>query len=258
MPPVGPLDKNLAAPLYHQLQEVLKAQIESAAWSPGEQLPNESKLAERFGVSKITVRQALQNLEGLGYIHREHGRGTFVAKRKFDQGPRELTSFTEEMRRHELEGGSRILAQQIVEADAQVSLALRLPARSLVFVLQRVRLAGGEPVTVQTAHIPAQFVPDLELGPEESLYEVLQRRYHLSAARARETYFASTADEAAAKLLQIAPGAPVFRVERVTLLPNEKPFEFARSIVRGDRYSVVLDLVKDGMGSGLALTDLGP
>jgi len=254
---MGPLDKQLAAPLYHQLQEVLKAQIESAAWTPGEQLPNESKLAERFGVSKITVRQALQNLEDLGYIHREHGRGTFVAHRKFGQGPHELTSFTEEMRRHQLAGGSRILTQQVVEADAQVSDALRLPARSPVFVLERVRLAGGEPVTVQTAHIPAHLVPGLELAPEASLYDVLQKRYHLNAARGRETYFASLADERAAKLLHIAPGAPVFAVERVTLLPNDRPFEFARSIVRGDRYSVVLELVKHGTGSGLAFTDLG-
>jgi len=242
MPLSGPLDKHLAAPLYHQLQEVLKAQIESAAWSAGDQLPNESKLAEQFGVSKITVRQALQNLEDLGYIHRPH----------------ELTSFTEEMRRHELAGGSRILSQQIVEADAPVSLALHLAARSPVFVLQRIRSAAGEPVTVQTAHIPAQLVPGLELEPEASLYEVLQRRYHLHAARARETYFASAADDVAAALLQIAPGAPVFKVERVTLLPNERPFEYVMSIVRGDRYSVVLDLVKHGTGSGLALTDLAP
>jgi GntR family transcriptional regulator len=242
----GPLDKDLPVPLYHQLQEVLKAEIESGAWQPGEQLPNESKLAERFGVSKITVRQALQGLAELGYIHREHGRGTFVARRKFDEGPRELTSFSEEMRRHEVTAGSRILAQRTEEADGRVANALQLPAGSRVYILKRVRLAAGEPVTVQTAHIPAEFVPGLELTADASLYEVLQRQYHLYAARAKETYFASAADAPAAELLQIAPGAPVFAVERVTLLPNEKPFEFVQSVVRGDRYSIVLDLVKHG------------
>lgn len=254
---MGPLDRELPVPLYHQLLEVLKTQIETAAWRAGEQLPNESKLAERFGVSKITVRQALQNLESLGYIHREHGRGTFVAERKFDHGPHELTSFTEEMRRRELAGGSRILAQHVVEAEPQVSKKLHLVARSPVFVLQRVRLAGGEPVTLQTAHIPAQLVPGLELSPESSLYDVLQRRYHLNAARAKETYLASLAEPASAELLHIAPGSPVFAVERVTLLPNGNPFEFVRSIVRGDRYSIVLDLAKQGTGSGLSLTELG-
>ena len=72
------LDKNLPVPLYHQLQGVLKVEIETGKWQADQQLPNESKLAERFGVSKITVRQALGELAELGYIRREHGRGTFV------------------------------------------------------------------------------------------------------------------------------------------------------------------------------------
>src|ERR1051325_4440127 len=122
----GALDRELAVPLYHQLQAVLKAEIDARKWQPDEQLPNEAKLAERFGVSKITVRQALQELADLGYIRREHGRGTFVARRKFDEGPRELTSFTEEMRRHDLASTSRILAHSVLEADAKVADALRV------------------------------------------------------------------------------------------------------------------------------------
>jgi len=117
-----------------------------------------------------------------------------------------------------------------------------------VFVLKRVRLAASEPVSIQTAHIPAAFVPGLEVTENVSLYEVLQRRYHLYPARARETYFAAAADPAAAELLGIPAGAPVFTVERVTLLANEKPYEFVQSVVRGDRYSIVLDLIKHAGG----------
>jgi GntR family transcriptional regulator len=245
----GALDKNLPVPLYHQLQGVLKAEIESGRWRPDEQLPNETKLAEAYQVSKITVRQALHELAELGYIRREHGRGTFVERRKFDEGPRELTSFTEEMRRHELTAASRVLSQRCVEADAKVADALRLPAKSSVFVLRRVRMAAGQPMSIQTAHIPAAFVPGLVVTEGASLYEVLQNRYHLYPARARETYFAAAADAASARLLGIPTGAPVFAVERVTLLPNEKPFEFVQSVVRGDRYSIVLDLVKHDAGN---------
>src|SRR5690242_8139369 len=162
----GALDKNLPVPLYHQLQAVLKAEIDSRKWQADEQLPNEAKLAERFGVSKITVRQALQQLADLGYIRREHGRGTFVERRKFDEGPRELTSFTEEMRRHDLSARSLILSQGIVEAEPRVADALHVELMSPVFVLKRVRLAGGEPMSVQTAHIPGALVPDLEVSEE--------------------------------------------------------------------------------------------
>jgi GntR family transcriptional regulator len=249
----GALDKALPVPLYHQLQEVLKAEIESRKWQPDQQLPNEAKLAERFGVSKITVRQALQELADLGYIRREQGRGTFVERRKFNEGPRELTSFTEEMRRHDLVAKSHILLQTTIEAEARVADALHVPLRSPVLVLKRVRLAGGEPMSVQTAHIPGALVPGLEVGEENSLYELLQTRYHLYAARARETYFAALAESPNAELLGISPGAPVFVVERVTLLPNEKPFEFVQSIVRGDHYKIVLDLVKHGGLSTSAL-----
>ena len=250
------LDKGLPVPLYHQLQAVLRAEIESRKWQPDEQLPNEAKLAERFGVSKITVRQALQGLADLGYIRREHGRGTFVERRKFDEGPRELTSFTEEMRRHDLVARSLILSQSIEQAEERVADALRIEPQSPVYVLKRVRLAGGEPMSVQAAHIPGVLVPELEIAEESSLYEVLQSRYHLYAARARETYFAALAQPSQAELLQIAVGSPVFAVERVTLLPNEKPFEFVQSIVRGDLYKIVLDLVKQSGQTALPVSAL--
>ncbi len=243
---MGPLDKSLPLPLYHQLEGVLKAEIESGRWRPGEQIPTESQLVESFGVSKITVRQALEHLAEAGYIRREHGRGTFVAQRKFDEGPRELTSFSEEMKGHGLRASARILAYSVAPADARAAAALELAAHTPVIVLKRLRLADGEPLTIQTAHIPAALAPGLEVDANGSLYEVLQRRYHLYAARAKETYVAAKADRETARLLAIAAGAPVFEVERVTFLPNGKPFEFVQSTIRGDRYSIVLDLVKHG------------
>src|ERR1017187_6708619 len=250
---IGLLDKDLALPLYHQLQNVLKAEIEPGRGRPYERLPSEQEIAERFGVSKITVRQGLQELAQLGYIRREQGRGTFVARRKFDEGPRELTSFTEEMRRHNLKATSRVLAQFEAEAEPPVADALRLPAKSPVLILKRLLLAGAAPLGVQISHIPAALVPGLQLSDRMSLYEVLQAHYRLYPARARETYVAALADASTAQLLEIPVGSPVFGVERVTLMPNERPFEFVRSTVRGDRYSIVLDLIKNA-GEQQALT----
>ncbi|HUA59688.1 MAG TPA: GntR family transcriptional regulator [Verrucomicrobiae bacterium] len=243
---VGPLDKQLPVPLYHQLHSVLKAEIEAGKWRPGEQIPTESNLSEAFGVSKITVRQALERLVELGYIRKEQGRGTFVSERKFDEGPRKLTSFTEEMKAHGLPAASRVLGQAVEAADARVAAALRLSPGSPVLVLRRLRLAGGQPLTFQVANLPADLVPGLEIDGRSSLYDVLQSRYHLYAARAKETYVAATADTSVTKLLGIRVGAPVFKAERISFLPNEKPFEFVLSTIRGDRYSIVLDLVKEG------------
>jgi len=245
----GVLDKTLPAPLYHQLLCILKVEIESGKWRPDELLPTERELAGRFGVSLVTVRQAMQALVGLGYVRKQQGRGTFVVPRKFDEGPRELTSFTEEMKRHQLKASSRVLSQAELEANPQVAHALGVALGSPVLVIKRLRLANGEPMGVQTAHIPAHLAPgllntDLE---RSSLYETLRTSYGLYPARARESYLAATADYEAAALLEIALGTPVFAVQRVTKLPNGKPFEFVMSVMRGDRYSIVLELelVKD-------------
>lgn len=240
------LDRGLPVPLYHQLRSILLADIESGKLQSGQQLPTEAKLAEQFGVSKITVRQALEELAQLGYIRREQGRGTFVSARKLGLGPRELTSFTEEMHNHHFVATSRVLEQAVKEADPHVAELLKLGIGDPVFVLKRLRMANGEPMGIQTAHIPAAMTPGIMEANFEnaSLYEVLNSRYGFDPARARETHFAILADQAAAGLLGIPAGSAVFAAERVTLLRGGAPFEFVTSIMRGDRYSIVLDLVK--------------
>jgi GntR family transcriptional regulator len=238
------VSKNAPLPLYHQVKAVLLESIETGQLTPDQQLPSESALAKRFEVSQITIRQALRDLAGLGYVRREQGRGTFVARPKLDQGPRELTSFTEEMRRHRLTSSSRMVKRSIQKADVLVAERLELPAGEAVLVLARLRYADGEPMGLQTAHLPLSLVPGLidDLQEDASLYELLRSRYGLDPARARETYFAVAADAVAAGLLGIATGSPIFSVERVTLLADGRPFEFVQSAMRGDRYSILLDL----------------
>ena len=242
--PAGRVDKNLPVPLYHQVKCALLESIEDGHWQAGQQLPNESELAKAFGVSQITIRQALRDLAGLGYVRREQGRGTFVSRPKLDHGPRELTSFTEEMHRHRLTASSRLISRAIVPANALVAERLELSEGEPVCVLARLRLADNEPMGIQTAHLPASLTPGLidEELENTSLYELLRARYGHDPARARETYFAVAADPGTAALLGIAVGSPVLSVERVTSLESGRPFEFVQSAMRGDRYKIILDL----------------
>jgi GntR family transcriptional regulator len=244
------LDKKLPLPLYHQLKNILLAGIESGEWEPGQQIPTETCLSERFGVSKITVRQALRDLVDLGYIRREQGRGTFVSKAKLSQGPRELTSFSEEMRRHNLSAQSRVLEQRLQGADAAAAEALQIRGGDPVFVLKRLRMASGESMGIQTAHIPAAFVPGLvdEDLENASLYEILQSRYGLRPAKARETHFAVLVDPDDATLLGVEPYCAALAARRVAYLPDGEPLELVNSVMRGDRYRIVLDLVRNPSG----------
>jgi GntR family transcriptional regulator len=249
--PMHALDKKLPMPLYHQLKNILMSGIESGEWEPGQQIPTETNLSERFGVSKITVRQALRDLVDLGYIRREQGRGTFVSKARLSQGPRELTSFSEEMRRHNLPAQTRVLEQTLQGADAATAEALHIPGGDPVLVLKRLRMAAGEPMGIQTAHIPAALVPGLvdENLENASLYEILQSRYGLHPANARETHFAVLVEPEHAALLGVEAFSPALAATRVTYLPGGEPLEVVNSIMRGDRYRIVLDLVhRQGAG----------
>jgi GntR family transcriptional regulator len=242
------VSKALPAPLYHQVKCALLEYIEGGHWHAGQQLPSELELTKTFGVSQITVRQALRDLAALGYIRREQGRGTFVAKPKLDHGPRELTSFTQEMLRHRLTASSRVISRAVVSADSRVAERLQLSEGDPVCVLVRLRLADSEPMGVQTAHLPVALAPglaDMDLE-NASLYDVLRTKFGLDPARARETYFAVAADAGTASLLGVTVGAPIFSVERVTFLESGRPFEFVQSAMRGDRYSIILDLSANG------------
>ena len=233
-------------PLYHQLKTVIRREIEGGRWPPEAQLPTEDDLATRFGVSKITVRQALRELAGEGFIRREQGRGTFVERRRLQQGPRELTSFTDEMRSHGLVPASRVLEQGAIAAPPGVAGALGLTEDAPVFRLRRLRLANREPMGVQTAFIPLDLAPGIVKirFAGASLYDVLQSHFGLHPATARETYCVTLLKRDVAALLRVPARSPAMTAERVTFLADGRPLEYVQSVMRGDRYTVAIDLTR--------------
>jgi GntR family transcriptional regulator len=244
-----PLSKrDVPVPLYHQVKTALLREIEAGRWAPGDQLPTENALIARFHVSKITVRQALAELAQMGYIRREQGRGTFAQRPPLEEGPRELTSFTGEMRGHGLVASSRVLQQGIVPAPLDVADALLLARDSPVFRLRRLRLAEREPMGLQTSFIPLHLAPGIDALEFEnaSLYEILATRYALHAATARETHRAVRVSREDAALLRVPAGSPALAAERLTRLNDGRPLEYVQSIMRGDRYKIVLDLARPG------------
>lgn len=238
------VDRDAPTPLYHQVKTLLLKEIEAGQWTPDARLPTEDELSARFRVSKVTVRQALRDLSHLGYIRREQGRGTFVQRPPVRQGPRELTSFTDEMRRHHMVATSQIRERGLVSATPDFARQLGVEPGDLLFRLRRLRLADGEPMGLQTAYLPDALVPGIadELYENASLYDVLRDRYGLVPVRARETHIAVTLGADAAATLGVPAGAAALSVQRLACLSDGRPLEFVQSLIRGDRYRVVLDL----------------
>ena len=222
-------------PAHTQIELALETAIERGRLSPGDRLPAERELAERYGVSRMTLRQALGSLELRGRLVRSKGRygGTFVAEPKL-----ELTgtsALSDQLRGLGLAAGARVLsARERDAAPNEVELGPR------VYAIERVRLANGEPVALERGAYSVDAFPGLLGGPlEGSLYDLIRARYDTVPVRAHERLEPALAQPVEGAALGIEPGAPVMLVERTAYSAAGQPVEHSRDVFRGDRTTVV-------------------
>jgi GntR family transcriptional regulator len=230
-------------PLYHQVELDMRERIQSGEWRGGEQIPAEAELCALYGASRVTIREAIGRLAADGLLVRRRGRGTFVCEARITAGVRGLTSFTEEMAKLGLQGGSRVLHIAIEPCPAVAARRLRLAEGADAVTLKRLRLGDGAPVGIQTAYLPAGRLPGLERLDlsGRSLYATLADRYAIAPVEAEETFEVAPIRGEDAQLLEVRSGSCGFRVERVTF-DMRGAFEFAISIMRGDRYRIRIGL----------------
>jgi GntR family transcriptional regulator len=231
----------LRLPKYYQVKKQLLDF--TAAMSPGSPVPPERELARLYGTSRTTVRQALAELVIEGRLLRMQGKGTFVAKPKVAQ-PLELASYTEGMRQHGLHPQTKILDIGYVTADEELAALLDVRSGGRLLRIHRLRLADGEPMSIDTSHLPARRFPGLrrQLERHASLYETLRTGYGIELAEAEETIETVLADPHDAQLLAVDPGIPLLLLSRHAIDSTGEPVEYAQSWYRGDRYKFITRL----------------
>lgn len=235
------LQHESAVPLYVQIKNLLQKQIESGVYSVGARVPSERELAERYQVSRMTARQALQALAQDGLIHSRVGKGTFVSTPKIDQELRSLTSFSEDMVNRGMEPSSRVITAEIRTADNRIASRLRLSPGSEIIVLSRVRLANRQPLALETTHIPSHLCPGLLEKydfSKESLYEVLRRDFGWIMIWADQIIETRLPETHECKALKLDDTIPVLSFTRVTYNEHDNPIEFVQSVYRGDQYQL--------------------
>jgi GntR family transcriptional regulator len=221
----------------------LLAGIRDGAPGPGERLGAERDLASELGVSRSTIRAALADLERSGVIRRVRGRagGIFVAARKVERDLSSLAGLPAYLRRQGFEADARVLSTATIEADAETAAELGLRDAALLLEVVRVRLADGDPISLERAQFPAERFPDLldrSLGG--SLYELLERDYGLVPGEAQERIEVVAAGAAEARLLGVARGAPLLAVARTAWDADGRAFERSQDLFRADRARIVV------------------
>jgi GntR family transcriptional regulator len=237
------LDKSLPTPLYYQLAERIREEIERGARKPGEQLPSERELSEQLGISRMTERQAITYLAQKGTLVIKPGVGTFVAEPKLTYDALHLMGFTEEMAAQGREVTSRVLAQEIVSPPANVAALLEAKANVKTLRLVRLRVEQETPLLLETIHISAKLCPGLEKQDlaRNSLYAILDKKYSIVLKRARQTLEAATANDYECHLFGVESHTPMILVEGVAFSDNNLPVEHFKAVYRGDRFKFEME-----------------
>lgn len=229
---------SLSVPLYHQIKEHLRRQIVRGRLRPGARVPSGRELERQYGVSSITIQQALRDLAVDGLVIRRRGKGTFVATPKLARPLLAGVGFSQEMRKRGLTPGGKVLRFEEVPPPPAVRQALRLGVGSSALYLERLRSADGEPVALQWSYLPAdRFKGLLSVNfSGRSLYEHLEAAYGVTIVAGSRTVEGTAANRQQAELLRIPEGAPLLRLEAVNADRRGQPVEFGVTFYRGDRY----------------------
>ncbi len=218
----------------------------------GEQFPPERQLAEALGISRMTLRRAIDELVSKGVVRRRHGAGVFALGPKLDQ-PLAASSFTEDMVARGMRPGSRVVSFDVTKAGAHIGRRLHIDDDAEVIAILRLRLADDEPLALEELHIPAALVPGLKPADLEnsSFYELLASRFSISLNHSVQTIEPTLLDAGEAKILGVPEQSTALLFERTSRGADGVPFEFVRSVYRGDRYKIRSELtLPDTHGGG--------
>src|ERR1700728_1873840 len=234
------------SPLYALVETVLANETTNGDVRGGVQLLTEDSLIARFGVSRITVRRAIQNLVSRGVVEIRRGKGTFVAAPKITQDLKELSGFVEDMHALGHQPTARVIGKEIVTANATVARQLALTRGERVVRIRRVRLADGVPLSFDETYLP------LEIGKKiitnnlrvEPIFSLLERKYGVPLIEAEYKLEAIAAEAEVAAALRVKQGSPIFRIERTSYSTGNRPVDYEKLYYRGDLVRFVTRLAR--------------
>jgi GntR family transcriptional regulator len=242
------IDRHSGVPLFLQLakglREILTQKVREGALKPGDFFTTEKAVCQQFGVSTITAKRVLDDLEAEGLLTRRRGRGTYVAQRRITQVLDHFYRFTTEMRAQGMQPTWHDLHIGVMIPDLKVAEALRIRPRDKVTRFERLRSLNDEPFLLSNSYLPQSLFPGLERKDHKSmaLYDLLAKEYNLQPTRCRETYEPVLLEGRAARLLKVPAGSAGMMWEHLAYSAEGTPLEYSRGVIRGDRCRLTVDL----------------
>lgn len=242
-------------PLYYQLENVLREKIISGAYIPGEQLPTESDFIDQFGVSRITVRQALSALAEEGLIERRQGSGTFVAQRKsrkrMFEGEVHLSGSLDELIEMGSDSSVKLLEINRITADKYEAELLQVKKGTTIYVLKRLRTSDGSPQSLIVNYLPEEIgekLTDKELN-SGTILQTIENKLGYRLQEARQQIKAVLSDPYVSELLDIRVGSALLSAERTVFADNGKPVEYVQIFLRSDKFGFSIFFKRNSGGN---------
>jgi GntR family transcriptional regulator len=230
--------------LYHSLGQIIRSKIQSGDWPIGEQIPSERILVQAFGVSRATVRQAVENLIKEGILYRVQGKGTFAAPQKLEQGIFRLLEFSNIMRRNGLNPAARLLGKTLYDPPLDIRRSLALNDTEKAFWYQRLLSVNDSPILIENTYYSVNRFPDLMEsydGIEETL-TFIGKQYGITVTKEREVFEPVILESREANLLEVKQGFPALWVEYIVYDISNAPVIFGTTLLRGDRCRFFVEL----------------
>lgn len=238
---------NRTLPKYLQIQESIASWISSADFKPGEMIPSERELCEQFGVSRMTVRQAISNLVTTGALRRVQGLGTFIAEPKNEYDIGLLVSYTQSVLRRGKRPSGKLLQFDQIIADDKIAQLLSVNLGQKLYHLVRIRFSDNEPMVLESCYFPYDRCPGIEKFDveNESIYRIWREEYGITFGKIRQSLEPGLASEFEANAFGIPPGSLLMLVERISYDILGVPVEYAHDVHRGENSRFVAELTID-------------
>ena len=226
---------------YINIHDKIKDDIDVGIWKIGQRLPSERDLADEFGVSRMTLRQAITLLVEEGVLTRKVGSGTYVASTRVQEKMRGTTSFTEIIQLQGKTPSSQLLSYIKTQPNEKERQMLHLDSKENIIRMERVRFADGVPVVYEVASIPERLIQNVKKEDVTNHFFKTLTDNGYRIGKSHQTIFARLANDKVARLLDIKKGQAILALNQVSYLEDGKPFEYVNSQYVGDRFEFYLE-----------------